>query len=108
MIIRINGMEWSTIHVASNHNLLRASDGQLHFGCCHFPKRLIAFDDTMDEQMLSYIARHELTHAHIFETQIKDSESYTEEDVCEVLAKFGCEIVVLAELIAKGRGTEEE
>ena len=43
------------------------------------------------------VITHELTHAFLFSTQIRPPEEFTEEDVCELMARWGSQITRMAE-----------
>ncbi len=45
--------------------------------------------------------RHEITHAFMDSTQIRELEAYTEEDVCEFVAKYGYAVLQLADDVFK-------
>ena len=58
-------------------------------GAIRYKERTIYIDSELNENDLGKVIRHELTHAVLYETQIELKEHYTEEDVCEFMAKYG-------------------
>lgn len=71
-------------------------NGTICSGSVHYKDREIYLNSNLDEVDLYKTIRHELTHAVLYETQLNLQHSYSEEDLCELLAKWGEFIVNLA------------
>ena len=106
--VTINWKMWDIRFVESNSQMLRAGDGKLHYGCCHYHNRMIAIDQEIDKQMLYSVLTHELTHAFLYETQITEKDSYTEEELCWFVAKYGEEILDKVSHIMERLGGQNE
>lgn len=79
--------------------------GELCSGTIHYSTQEIFIDKNLRPIDLAKTIRHELTHAVIYETQITTGITYTEEDMCEFLAKYGEIITSLANnIISNIRG----
>ena len=72
-------------------------NGTVCSGAVHYKDREIYLNSNLDEVDLYKAVRHELTHAVLYETQVNLQHSYSEEDLCELIAKWGAFIVKLAE-----------
>lgn len=62
----------------------------------------IYLSNELDERTAPRVIAHELTHATLYATQIKDLvnstvENFTEEDVCEFMALYGAQIADIAQ-----------
>ena len=91
--------EWTFMLTEDKSNL--TVNGELCKGSVHYSSREIFADRNLSLEDLYKVVRHELTHAVLYETQIDLKRQYTEEDVCEVMAKFGEFIVNKAAEIIK-------
>ena len=76
------------IELTDNKEELTVKD-ELCKGCIHYSERKIYLDKNLSLPDLYIVMRHELTHAVLYETQIELKESYTEEDMCEFVGKYG-------------------
>lgn len=64
-------------------------DGNVSRGCTWPGKHAIYLSNELDERTF----RRVLTHAFLFATQIEELETFTEEQVCELVAIWGPEII---------------
>ena len=74
-------------------------DRKVCSGAVHYKDREIFVDDGLGPVDLYKVVRHELTHAVLYETQLNLNVQYSEEDMCELMAKYGSFIVKLSEEI---------
>lgn len=63
--------------------------GKVCSGTIHYSTQDIYIDKALSLIDKYKTIRHELTHAIIYETQINTDVTYTEEDICEFVAKYG-------------------
>lgn len=102
MTLYIANREWTIERKCPTAAELRV-DGELRIGCCWIPEGRIYISDAMERSMTREVTIHELTHALIASTQITTPDTYTEEDLCELCAKWSGDLVswaddVMAEL----------
>lgn len=76
-------------------------NGTVCSGAVHYRDREIYLNSNLVGADLYKTIRHELTHAVLYETQVNLQQSYCEEDLCELMAKWGEFIVKLAEDVVK-------
>lgn len=93
LCVTINFRTWGIELVESNSQMMRASDGKLHYGCCHYHNRKICLDKEIDMQRTYSTLAHELSHAFLAETQLSEKETYTEEKLCWFVAQYGEKII---------------
>ena len=91
MTTEVFGVIWKII-LTEDKEPLRAN-GKFCKGCTHYKDaEIYIYKDTSKRDRRRLLA-HELGHAYLYETQVELKEHYTEEDMCEFLAKFGERIV---------------
>lgn len=89
----IFGNVWS-IEITENKDDLIV-EGKFCKGAIHYKdSRIFIYFDTSDKDRKRLLL-HELSHAVLYETQIELKEKYTEEDLCEFVAKYGLYIIEL-------------
>lgn len=98
--ITLNAQKWG-VHVVDPHDPSLFLDGVSCRGCTWCRAQKIYLSDELDERTATKVIAHELTHAMIYATQIKDlgnptTENFTEEDVCEFTALYGSQIADIA------------
>lgn len=103
--ITLNAQKWG-VHVVDPHDPSLFFYGSPRRGCTWCYAQKIYLSDELDERTATRVIAHELTHAMIYATQIKDSgntekENYTEEDVCEFMAMYGAQITDIAKDLMK-------
>lgn len=76
-------------------------NGTVCSGAVHYKDREIYLNSNLDKVDICKAIKHELTHAVLYETQINLQHSYNEEDLCELMAKWGEFIVKLSGDIVK-------
>lgn len=79
--------EWELEYTEDTEKL--TVKGVLGQGSVHYRQRKIYIDERLNLQDREKVIRHELTHVVLYETQIRLVDSYSEEDICEFMAKFG-------------------
>lgn len=57
-------------------------------GSIVYKERTIYIDSSLTNDF-QRVLMHELTHAILYETQLQLSDSYSEEDMCEFVGKYG-------------------
>ena len=88
----INNTEWKIFFVETNNSMLLCN-GQRVCGSCHFFHQEIYIDKSLSNEKTYKTICHELTHAFLYETQIKEHETFDEEMICEFMAIYGKLIV---------------
>ena len=103
--IVLNGQKWVVCGVDA-HNPGLLLDGEFRRGCTWWNAQKIYLSNELDERTAYKVIAHELTHATLYATQIKDlgnstAENFTEEDVCEFTALYGSQIADIAKDLMK-------
>lgn len=86
--------EWSVVITDEKKKL--KSNGKFCAGITCYKEQTIYIDMGLRENQLYRVLLHELTHVYLYTTQINIQETYTEEDMCELVALFGVEIITKA------------
>ena len=107
MILKINEVEWELFLVDPNHSGLYVNSTP-RVGTTWFAKAQIYIADNLAPSKMLQTIRHEITHAFIDSTQIREPEPYTEEDVCEFVAKYGHATLQLADDIFRELQKQEQ
>lgn len=84
-------VEW-TLEFTTNVEDLRVN-GQICKGAVHYKDRRVCIDKNLSKVDMYKVIRHELTHVVLYETQLDLNRNYTEEDLCELMAKYGAFII---------------
>ena len=79
--------EWHVVLTDNKEDLM--ANGKLCKGCTHYTESTIFISTDTSPKDRIRLLLHELSHAFIYETQIELKQSYTEEDLCEFMAKLG-------------------
>lgn len=95
---KINDLVWE-IAIAPSTNPELIVDGTARAGATWLMQQKIYLSEELNKNTARSIIAHELTHAFIYSTQIKEEESYTEEELCEFVAKWGDKIFALTDEI---------
>ena len=90
--------EW-TVELVPRRDKRLILDGNPNWGMTYYRTRDIYIDEELDEDALDEVLLHELTHAMLFETQIKPTRKFDEEDVCETVGMYGRRIIGLADKV---------
>lgn len=100
MIIEIAGQQWLVEKVESHHPGLFV-EGTARRGACWCGSTEIYISNELKGDQVARVVMHELAHAYIYSTQAIQPESWTEEDVCELIAIYGCEIVAMCQVVCQ-------
>lgn len=95
---KINGLVW-TIETRSATDAALISDGAMIRGITQCGKQLILLSGDLDQRTARLVILHELVHAYLWSTQARMPDEYTEEEVCEFVARWGRKINDTAEMI---------
>lgn len=95
MRIHINHLLWEVNIVPTTDPELRV-DGELCRGATWFGTQQIFLAAELNENTALRVIIHELTHAHLFSTQMRLPDTFTEEEVCEFVACWGADIIGMA------------
>jgi len=95
MRIHINHMLWEVNIVPTTDPELMV-DGEMCRGTTWYGKQQIFLADALNGNTALRVIIHELTHAHLFSTQMRLPDTFTEEEVCEFVACWGAEIIRVA------------
>jgi hypothetical protein len=89
----INRIEWELIRVQSEDCRLALDNGKMCFGTTRYYEKTIAVDRDLERDQCLQTTRHELAHAFLSATQLLEKrEGFTEEELCEFVAKYGGQI----------------
>ena len=100
MIIEIAGQQWQVHKVEAHHPGVMV-DGTARRGACWCGKAEIYISNEVTGDQVARIVMHELTHAYIYSTQAIQTETWNEEDVCELFAIYAWEMSVLGRHICE-------
>ena len=98
MIIEIAGQQWQVYKVDAHHPGLMVNE-TAHRGACWCGAAEIYLSSELKGDHVTRVVMHELAHAYIYSTQAIDVESWSEEDVCELIAIYaglmclGCQLI---------------
>lgn len=100
MLKRINNLIWEIAVVPSTNPELIVN-GVACVGTTWVMQQKIYLSEELNELTARSVIAHELTHAFLYSTQIqvKDEKTYTEEEVCELISKWGDAILSLTDEI---------
>lgn len=98
MIIEIAGQQWM-VHKASANDPGLYVDGTARRGACWLGKAEIFISDELRGDQLFRVVMHELAHAYIYSTQAITPESWSEEDVCELIGIYAWEMSVMGQRV---------
>ena len=87
MIIEIAGQQWQVEKVEAHHPGLFV-EGTARRGACWCGSAEIYVSDELKGDQVARVVLHELAHAYIYSTQAVQPESWSEEDVCEMIAIY--------------------
>lgn len=94
IIVKINNLNWKVYFVANNDaNLDKNDDEDDVCGITHFSKLRIYINRDIDEELILHTLKHELTHATLFSYGMGQYETFTEENVCDIVETYGEEII---------------
>lgn len=69
---------------------------EYHLGMCFMNLRQIYINKDLPIEVKWEVLAHELTHAFLDTTQLTEKEEFTEEELCEFVAKFSGSIMRLS------------
>lgn len=95
MTITINGTRW-TVFKTDSHSPGLIVDGDTCRGACWCGNLTIVLSNELTRATAVRTIRHELTHAWIWTTQAVIPETWSEEDVCELIAIYAQDIAKVA------------
>lgn len=99
----IRNSDWRINLVDPDSQGLRTDDSQ-NWGMTHYMTKDIYINNELHKDDIDEVLIHELTHAVLSETQIKESHKYSEEDVCDLMGKYARVIIDLADKARAGLG----
>lgn len=94
--------EWE-VKLTDDPEKLRVN-GTVGKGAVHYKERKVYVDSRINLPDRAKVLRHEFTHVTLYETQLDLNMEYEEEDLCELIAKYGEYIVELTRDILKKLG----
>ncbi len=107
MKVTINAIGWEVFKVDANHAGLYVN-GEACVGTTWPAKAQIYIADNQSPGKMLLTIRHELVHAYINSTQIREPRKCTEEDICEFVAMYADAVLSLAEKIFKELQEEKQ
>jgi hypothetical protein len=93
---KINDLIWE-IDIVSSVSPELIANGEACLGSTWPMSQEIYLADDLNKNTARRVIAHELTHAFIYSTQIKEDESYTEEELCEFVSKWGDKIFTMTD-----------
>ena len=100
MIIEIAGQQWQ-VHKVEPHHPGLVVDGSVCRGACWCGKSEIYLSSELTGDQVARVVLHELAHAYIYATQAVQPESYTEEDICELVGIYAWEMGALCQAVCR-------
>ena len=93
---------WNIV-ITNNKKDLINNEGHLCKGIVKYKDNIIYIDEEILERKndLYHLLKHELTHIFLYETQIELKETYSEENLCELVALYSDDIIRKARLILR-------
>lgn len=101
--VKINSSNWNIVLTDNKQDLIDR-DGHLCKGTTSYKKSTIYISNEVSRENLAHLLRHELTHVYLYETQIRLTDNYSEEDMCEFIAIYGKRIIKKADTILRRVG----
>lgn len=98
MSITINGTRWKVFKTDS-HSPGLIADGDTCRGTCWCGDLNIFLSNELTRATAGRTIRHELAHAWIYTTQAAIPETWSEEDVCELIAIYAQDIAEVAQYV---------
>ena len=95
MRIHINHLLWE-VNIVSTTDPGLMVDGEMCRGTTWFGKQQIFLAAELNANTALRVIIHELTHAHLYSTQMRLPDTFTEEEVCEFMACWGADIISMA------------
>lgn len=88
MVIKLVNSDWK-IELKSPNDPALYVDGSARCGACWPAAKMIAISDELSEGSAREVIRHELCHAVFAKTQITRSDQFSEEEICDMVGKWG-------------------
>lgn len=98
MEVTINGRRW-VVCKTDSHNPGLLVDGDLCRGACWCGDLTVFLSNELTRATAGRTIRHELAHAWIYATQAAIPETWSEEDVCELIAIYAQDIAEVAQYV---------
>ena len=89
--MKILNTDWNIVLTDDKRHLIL--NGTLCKGVVSYKDYTIYVDSSITSKQLERLIPHELTHIVLYITQICRKDTFTEEDLCELLALYGKYIV---------------
>lgn len=103
MHITINEILWEIKESEPNNSMLLV-DGTRCRGTTHFFHQQIILDNTLKQDTKYNVLCHELAHAFLYVTQLKDKDEFTEEEICNFTGNYARQIIRIADKYFKEDG----
>lgn len=97
------GRVWKIKFVSPDSDNLIAHDRRC-IGTTNYKSHIIYLSDTLIGAELYSTLCHEMSHACLFDTQIKQMETYDEEYLCDFMGMYGDHIITTAHHIIEEMG----
>ena len=101
----INNRKWNIEIVKSTNKLLC---GKENCGVTHFSKSKIVINKEMEKTTILDTISHELCHAFMFVYGFGQFETFTEENICDMIAVWGIEFGEVRAKIAEWFNSQSE
>lgn len=107
MKLKINNINY-VIKLAGNNEIIDISGFKNAYGCINYKTYTIRINKDMNKQGYLYTLIHELTHAYLHEYGFScGNVKYTEELMCEIMARYGETIIINSKKIMKELNNKE-
>lgn len=97
-MIRIVDSLWRVVLVDPENPVLMRPNGTYTLGCCYNHDKTIYISNSLSQAKQRQVLAHELTHAFIFELDIKIPVR-EEEKICNMVADYGENIFDMVDLL---------
>lgn len=97
----INGLLWDISIVPPTSPELYV-DGNTCRGTTWFGQQQIFLSADLNADSAKVVIIHELTHAFLWSTQMRIPDTFTEEEICDFVARWGSEIISTAREVYVG------
>jgi len=102
-LYKINDLMWDIKWVKATDKNLCANKDEDVCGITHFNATTIYMNRECPRELIYKTLVHELTHATLFSYGLGQYETFTEENVCDIMDSYGLQILTLANDIMAAR-----
>lgn len=98
--IAINNLTWKVYFVKNGDSHLEQNENEQNVcGITHFSDLKIYINKDINYDLIERTIRHELTHAYLFSYGMGQYETFTEENVCDIVETYGKSICLATDVL---------